>query len=348
MSTRRETAHLPSAGYDEHSLDDFLSNTDAIILVLNPRTMQIEKASRGAVEFYGWPRGELIGKKIGDIELLDEASIRKNFQKVLSSQQRHFFLKHRTADGKIADMEVFVDFLHQEQQPLLCSVMYDTTEKRRSEDRLRKLSLEITRIEERERKQFASYLHDEVGQNLAMMKMKLEAISYSPPAPLSGHEFDQVYDLIDRTIEQTRSMIFDLSPPVLYRFGLSSALRNEGEKICRENGLEFVFTGEEVSSMPDDERILIYRCAQELMRNCVRHARASRMELSLRNEGARIVLRLVDNGIGFDVASLDKNRTYRGFGLFSVRERIRAIGGALTIESRMGEGTYIDLIAPIN
>ncbi len=310
--------------------------------------MEIEKASRGAAEFYGWPQEEIVGKKISDAGLLDEASIKENFQKVLSSQQGRFFLKCRTADGKIADMEVFADFLPQGERSLLCLVMYDITEKKRSEDKLRILSLEITRIEERERKRFASYLHDEVGQNLAMIKMKLEAISYSSPGPLSGNEFAPVYDLIDRTIEQTRSMIFDLSPPLLYRFGLSSALRDEGEKICRENGIAFVFTGEEIPSMPDDERILVFRCAQELMRNCVRHARASRMELSLWNEGSRMVLRLVDDGIGFDVAGLDKSTTCRSFGLFSVRERIRGIGGALTIESRIGEGSHIDLIVPID
>ncbi len=244
-------------------------------------------------------------------------------------------------------MEVFLSFLPRKPQPLLCSVMYDITEKERTEDRLRKLSLEITRIEERERKQFASYLHDEVGQNLALLRMKLEAISCSSPS-LSGNAFDQVYDLIDRIIEQTRSMTFELSPPVLSRFGLSSALRDEGEKICREHGLAFVFAGEEIPSMPDDERILIFRCAQELMRNCVRHAKAHRMELSLRNEGSRMVLRLVDDGIGFDVASLDNSKTCRSFGLFSVRERVQAIGGALIIESRIGEGTRIDLIAPID
>ncbi len=81
MSTRRETSHVPSAGYDEHSLDDFLTCTDAIILFLDPLTMKIEKASKGAVEFYGWSREEIIGKNLCDIELLDEAAIRKSLKK---------------------------------------------------------------------------------------------------------------------------------------------------------------------------------------------------------------------------------------------------------------------------
>jgi len=348
MLTRRETSHVPSAGHDEGSLDVFLSNTDSMIFFVNPQTMKIEKASRGAIEFYGWPLEELIGKKITEIDTLDEVSIRGNIQKVLSSRQQHFFLRHRTAAGKIADMEVFVDFLPQEQQPLLCSIMYDITEKKRDEDRLRMLALEITKVEERERKQFALYLHDEIGQNLAFIKMKLEAIFYSSPKTFSGHEFDTVYDLIDKTIERTRTMIFDLGPPMLYRFGLSNALRSEGEKICRENGMKFIFIDGEVPSMSDDERILIFRCAQELMRNCAKHAKASRMELSLRSEGSQVVLCLDDDGIGFDVSSLDKSETCRGFGLFSVKERIRAIGGTMIIESHIGKGTHIDLMAPID
>jgi signal transduction histidine kinase len=142
-------------------------------------------------------------------------------------------------------------------------------------------------------------------------------------------------------------MTFELSPPVLSRSGLSSVLRDEGEKICREHGLVFVFAGEEIPSMPDDERILIFRCAQELMRNCVRHAKAHRMELSLWNEGSRMVPQLVNDEIGFDVASLDNTKTCRSFRFFSVRERVLAIEGALVID-RIDEGTCIDLIAPID
>lgn len=242
-------------GYDGHSLDDFLTCTDAIILFLNSSTMKIEKASKGAVEFYVWSWRDLIGKNLRNIELPDEATIRKKFKRISSSHHGHFFVKHRTADGKIADMEVFLGFLYRKPQPFLCSVMDDITEKERTKDRFRELSLEITRIAERERKQFASYLHD--------------------------------------------------------------------------------------------GRILVFCCAQELMRNCIRHAKAHRMELSLWNEGSRMVPQLVNDEIGFDVASLDNTKTCRSFRFFSVRERVLAIEGALVID-RIDEGTCIDLIAPID
>lgn len=208
------------------------------------------------------------------------------------------------------------------------------------------LALEISKTEERERRRFASYLHDEIGQNLAMLKMKLSIASHLHSMPGLGDEFRQIAELLDKTLTQTRAMVFDLSPPTLYELGLSNALRCEGENICRENQIEFVFFAEGIPRLSDDKGILIFRCLQELMRNCLRHAKASHMELSLRYDGRRISICLNDNGIGFDVSCLEYGCIGDGFGLFSVRERIRSIGGSLTIISQKGEGTRIELAAP--
>lgn len=265
----------------------------------------------------------------------------------MSEHQPHFFLKHRRADGRIAYLEAFTGKLLFCFRPLLCVAMIDVLEKRQNEDRLRRLALEITRIQERERKQFALYLHDEIGQNLAFIKMRLEAISYAASGALPENELAAVYSLLDATIERTRAMIFDLDSLPLYRLGLSKALRGEGKKICQGNGLIFFYSDGEVPPMSDDLMILIFRSAQELMRNCVKHARASRMELSLRSKGSMVILHVADDGIGFDVPSLGKSETCQGFGLFNIRERLYAIGGTLTIESRMGGGTRIELMAPI-
>lgn len=346
MSIHRNSSYLPS--YTKHggqSLDEFFKNTDALILFLNPETLEIERASRAAEKFYGWPPGELIGKKITEIDVREEKEVWENIQKTLALHQLHFFLKHRKADGKIADMEVFTGKLPYRDHPRLYAAMIDITGKKQNEDRLRRLALEITKIEERERKQFASYLHDEIGQNLAIIKMKLDIAAQSFPSLFAADEFRQINNLLDETIQQTRSVVFDLSPPLLYKLGLPSALCREGKSICQKNGLKFIFNDDNIPELSDDRKILIFRCVQELMRNCVEHAKARYMELSLRSKGAYIVLNIADDGIGFDVESLDTYE-YQGFGLFSIKERLQAIGGALIIKSKRGKGTWIELVAP--
>ncbi len=333
---------------DEESFVAILEETKDMIFVVDLQTMEIERVSGAAAEFCGRASGELVGRKISDIDPLDEASVRDGLQKVASLQQQHFFLKHYGSDGEVLDFEIFSGLMHRRSQVLICLLVHDLREKSRNEDRLRMLALEITKTEERERRRFASYLHDEIGQNLAMLKMTLDVASRAHSSAAIGDEFRQIAELLDRTIAQTRTMIFDLSPPALYKLGLSSALRCEGENICRENHIEFIFLAEEIPPLPDDRGILVFRCIQELMRNCLHHANASCMTLSLRGDGQRIAIRLSDDGVGFDVSCLENNGTEGGFGLFSVRERIRGIGGSVTIVSRIGDGTCIDLVAPIN
>lgn len=345
MSVHRNSPYLSYTSPGRASLDEFFTNTDALILFFNPETLEIERASRAAEEFYGWPSGELIGKKITEIDVREEKEVCDDIQKTLVLHQLHFFLRHRKANGTIADMEVFTGRLPYREHPMLYAAMIDITGKKRNEDRQRRLAFEITRIEERERKQFASYLHDEIGQNLAILKMKLDVTAQSFPALFSLDEFKQINNLLDATIQQTRSVVFDLSPPLLYKLGLPSALCREGKSICQKNGLKFIFNNDKVPELSDDRKILIFRCVQELMRNCVEHAKASSMELSLKSEDAHIVLNIADDGIGFDAESLDTYE-YRGFGLFSIKERLQAIGGALIIKSKRGKGTWIELVAP--
>ena len=333
--------------YDGAGFDDILDKTKDIIFVFDSQTIEIEKVSRAAAEFCGRAPEELLGRKITDFFHLDEASVFDGLQKVLSLQKQHFFLKRFNFGGEIFDAEIFTGLIHLGSRVLLCSFVHDLREKSQNEERLRMLALEITKTEERERRRFASYLHDEIGQNLAMLKMKLDFASHLHSVPGLGDEFRQIAELLDRTMVQTRAMVFDLSPPTLYKLGLSSALKYEGENICRENQIKFVFLAEEISPLPDDRGILIFRCLQELMRNCLHHAKASRMVLSLRSDGQKIAVSLSDDGIGFDVSCLENSGTGSGFGLFSVRERVRGIGGSLTIVSRKGEGTRIDLAAPI-
>ncbi|HWR11526.1 MAG TPA: sensor histidine kinase [Rectinemataceae bacterium] len=340
--------HPAYTSCEDELFEDFLEKTKEIVFVTNRKTLEIEKVSKAATEFFVKSAEELIGRKVTDLGYFYEASPPNDPLNADSLQRRHSVVSKDSSCDEVDDIENPAFLVPKRSRILLCSFVHDLNEKSLNEERLRMLALEITKTEEREKRRFASYLHDEIGQNLAMLKMRLDLASHLHPMPGLGDEFRQIAELLDRTMAQTRAMVFDLSPPTLYELGLSNALRYEGETICRENQIEFIFFAERIPLLSDDKGILIFRCLQELMRNCLRHAKASRMELSLRGDGKNISICLNDDGIGFDVSCLENGGVGGGFGLFSVRERIRGIGGALTIISRKGEGTRIDLAAPIS
>ena len=325
------------------------NDSAAIILLFNPESLAIVDANDAAAGYYGLPREELIGKSLMQFYVFDEVIIRDYVEKILSSGRMHFAFRHRRADGELRNVDAFAGRLLLNSRTFIHLWVYDVTEKVSNEARLRALTIEMTKIEERERKKFALYLHDEIGQKLAFLKMRLEALSMMPGVNIPGNELGQIVDLLDQTILQARSMVMDLSPTVLYKLGFVAGLRYEGETICRKVGLKFIFfdSGSQIS-LDDNKEILVFRCVQELMRNVVKHAKATEMRLSIRMVGNRVEIALYDNGIGFDPSAHKAQITHPGFGLFSVQERISGIKGNVEIESKIGVGTRIALVLPLD
>lgn len=218
-------------------------------------------------------------------------------------------------------------------------ILTDITERREGEkrileyqDRLRTLTAELTLAEERERRKIASGLHDQIGQTLAMAKIRLA----SARAEGFGPVVQEVIELLDRTIQDTRSLTFDLSPPVLHELGLGPAIEWLLERIEARHGLQTTLAGGDTPvNLRGDFLGFLFRSVQELVVNAVKHARATKVDVRLRRESDRLYIDVADDGIGFEPAE----RKGGGFGLFSIRERLQHLGGGLGIESRPGQGT---------
>jgi signal transduction histidine kinase len=219
-------------------------------------------------------------------------------------------------------------------------------ESRENQERLRGLVGELVRGEERQRRALADDLHDSISQNLATSLFSLRLMNDSsldmqPPLPLP-----EVCDLLDSTLKQTRTLTFDISPPVLHDYGLGAALDWLVRRVRERHGLEVSFHAQ--GSLPCRDESLeanLFRAGQELLNNVVKHASATRAEVSLTCSGSLVSLRVSDNGRGpgdNPIASANP----RGFGLFSIRERLRALGGGLEIDSSPGQGCSITLSAP--
>ena len=210
---------------------------------------------------------------------------------------------------------------------------------------LRSLASELTLTEERERRRLATDLHDRIGQTLAVSKIKLGALGTSAASTDFAGPLDEVRALIDQTIQDTRSLTFELSLPVLYELGFTAAMEWLAEQVQEQHGVRVELEVDGQVRLPDEGlRVLLFRAVQELLVNVVKHAQAHTAKISIREDGDSIRIEVEDDGIGFEPSKAGRNG---GFGFFSVRERLRFLGGDFDVESEPGRGTRAVLVAPL-
>jgi PAS domain S-box-containing protein len=219
---------------------------------------------------------------------------------------------------------------------------------RESESNLRALAMELSRTEERERQRLAVCLHDEIGQSLALVRLKLGGLAAASKSRSDKRSMGALRDLLETVIDQTHALIFELSPPVLHQLGLAAAIEWAGEKIGRDYGLHFQFDDDGVAkSLNSDLQAILFRCVRELMLNTAKHAKAKLLTVAITRKDETTFFTVADDGIGFD-ALLQSTRTEsRGYGLFSVREHLATLGGSCRIQSAPGQGTRITLTVPV-
>jgi len=234
------------------------------------------------------------------------------------------------------------------------SQIQDVTELRLAERKLSRyqrqlqiLASQLSLAEEQERRRLASGLHDQVGQTMALMKFKLGAAK-DLPCQADVHTYlDEIGTLLDDAIRQTRSLTFDLSPPILYELGLEPALEWIVEQFHIHYGLRCELKDDgQPKPLGDDLRGLLFSAVRELLVNITKHAHARTVTVSVRREGNSISINIEDDGVGFDVSGAGWRK--QGFGLFNVRERLTAVGGHFEVKSELGRGTMASLAAPLS
>jgi signal transduction histidine kinase len=207
------------------------------------------------------------------------------------------------------------------------------------------MTFEAAAVEERERRRIAADLHDGVGSSLAAAQLKLDALRVAPGESARAALTGELSALLAQSIDAMRSLMFDLSPPILYDLGLTAALGWLTEEIEKRYGLRVTFD-EQVSEFPLDEVIAasLFRVVRELLINVSKHARVAEANLVLRREKDRVRIEVIDGGAGFEKGV--RGNGY-GFGLFNVRERISRLGGTVEIKTAPGEGTHVTLSVPL-
>jgi PAS domain S-box-containing protein len=221
-------------------------------------------------------------------------------------------------------------------------------EMQRLNKELRQLSNHLIGIIDKERKDIAREIHDELGQNLTVLKMDAAWIKKHLENDTDdvGKKLDELMEITNETIQTSRKLYNSLHPNMLEDIGLVAAIKWHAKGLSQTSGITInVISNAEDEKLPHTVNLALYRVYQECLTNILRHSKATLVNLNINKTGETIFMHIEDNGVGFDSGSVDIMQSH---GLLSMRERMYALGGQLTITSRPGRGTTLEIVLSLS
>lgn len=205
------------------------------------------------------------------------------------------------------------------------------------------LARRLEHAQEDERKRLSRELHDEVGQSMSAMLVDLRHLENTiPPNEAIQTRFVGFRRQAEECVRSVRDMALLLRPSMLDDLGLVTALKWQGREVNRRTGLHVKVQAEDTGDeLPDSVRTCVYRVVQEALNNCVKHAAASTVTVTLNQSDGSLQVTVADNGKGFDP------KTEKGLGLLGMRERVSRLGGTLEVRSQPGAGAQLAVRLPL-
>ncbi|MHC4535771.1 MAG: PAS domain S-box protein [Planctomycetota bacterium] len=317
----------------------------------------IVNGNKTAEKMIGYEEDELIGQNFMEAGLLSSeqvvraiASLEKNAMGKPTGPEE-FTLTRK--DGSTVPVEIRTFPVKIGDQVLSLGIARDISARKKTEQKLfehraqlKSLASELSLTEERERHRLATDLHDHISQALVFSRIKLQELHASVSSAEIAGPLEEACNNLDRIIQDTRTLTFDLSSPILYELGFEAAVSEWlEEQIGKKQGVKTQFEDDgQPKPLEDDIRVLLFRNVRELLINIVKHADAKNVKVSIRRINQQIYVCVEDDGIGFNPAEVASNA---GFGIFSIRERLEQLAGHIEIESEPGQGTKVTMTAPL-
>lgn len=215
------------------------------------------------------------------------------------------------------------------------------------QEKLRLLAIELSVTQEKERRHIAEEIHDFLGQTLSLCKLKLEQLRKSVSSENHSETICGVLEHMNKVIQYSRTLTIELSPLILYEVGLKATLEWLTEHFSKEYNIVCTFhddgKGDKfLKSMSEQTRIILFHAVREVLVNIVKHAQASNASVTLQRESNVLKIIIEDDGVGYDPSMVGNEC----FGIFSTRERLATLNGALCIDRKTDKGTVVSLVLP--
>ena len=316
-------------------------------------------ANRSTVDLLGYTLEEIVGLNVQEIYNTPEDRLRFQQEIETFGSVREYEVQFRRKDGTPIDCLLTATLQRDGDGNIVGyqGIIRDITERKRTErqlmvnrQQLRRLAAELLLTEEQERRRIAVDLHDHIGQALAIAQIKLGALRACLDSPQQREAVSEVYDLVDQTVQDSSSLTFELSPPVLYELGFEAGVSWLARHVNKSHGLHVVVENDgEPKPLDEEISVLLFRALRELLINVVKHAQVGEATVQLQREADYMRIEIADEGIGFDSSQAPERAAVGGgFGLFSIRERLALLGGTFQVHSAPGRGTRCTLMAPLH
>jgi signal transduction histidine kinase len=260
---------------------------------------------------------------------------------------KHKFTGYLMQVQDITERKKYQDYILKSREEFKIQVKQRTAELELSNKELRLLASRLTLAEEHERRRIAQIFHDGIGQTLSLCSIQLGRLIHFSNSDALTQRLKEIQNNIKGILNETRMFIFEVSPAVLYDFGLEVALERLTAALAQKNNIVITYKDDSKPKYLDEDiRIMLFQMTRELLANVIKHAKAHNIEVSTVKRGRTIRITVRDDGAGFDTKII-KNRSSKGLGLFSINERLIQIGGSAKVASIIGSGTLITIAAPL-
>jgi PAS domain S-box-containing protein len=337
----------------------FVESSPDAIMIVGPEG-RIRHANVPAASLFGYDRERLRDESVRTIVPDQPLPLFPEDAGQANHDSRRFELVCQRADASQFPAEVSVVRVATGRGPAAVVTFRDMTEAQRaqfvlersvqvlaSEGRDRQLLFgHLVRAQEEERKRIAADIHDDTIQLITAANLRLQQLRYRLREPAEVDILDKLEDAFQLSLSRLRQLIFDLRPSGLVDGGLSVALRICLEQLRSETGIAYELDDELTSKIPADMSVLIYRTAREALTNVRKHARATTVRVELADLCDGCLVRIDDDGVGYNPADVENRPGHLGLAL--MRERPPLAGGWCRIESAPGAGTSVEFWVPVD
>ncbi len=353
IEERKQAQKLLKESHDRYE-SIFNGAVDGI--VYSDRTGKILSVNSVFTKLIGMKRTELIG--INGIKLANQLLPKKSILKIVESIKKTVLKGEAVRGFPIEYNNRSLEFYApvEDGKSGITIMVRDVTERNKArkkielhQNNLATLSNELTMAEEKAKRHLAITLHDKLGQSLVLANFRNNELNKIVTKSEHKKMIGEISGFLEDAINESRNITYELSPPVLYEMGLIPAINWKLEEIEKNhNIITYMINRSKSYKIEKREQIILYRSINELLQNVLKHSKADRVNVSFRLLTNDYRITVSDNGVGFDLKTMrEKALSQKKFGLFSIMERIKYIGGSVEIDTKLNKGTKIIINMPI-